>query len=413
MTVHVPEIKDMKPMHWTRANPGVGEGPIPVERYVSDAYFQKEKEAVFEKAWLHAARESQIPNAGDYVVRDIPIANASILILRRKDGGISAFHNVCPHRGNQLAWENKGKCKGFIACRFHGWTFNEDGKMIYVSDEQNFPSVSKETVGLKKVHVDTWQGFIFISLAETPKTTLAEFMAPITENVDGYPLAEYEHAFQYRVEENVNWKTAMEAQLEGWHLPYLHPNTLAVAVQGAAEKNYRHASIERLGIHGLLSSRAPDSFSPSPVGKISMQFGASTMDSFAKKRDGASNGSSDGKGPKWRGAFDFYHLFPNTMLGLLEGTYILFNFWPVAPNRTIWEINGFYPPVKDAGQLFSREYSKVSLREPMAEDSFTHEKVGPGLQSGALEEIHLQDEEMALRHLGNTVDAAVRGDLQL
>ena len=278
-----------------------------------------------------------------------------------------------------------------------------------MSDEENFASVDKEKVGLTKVHVDTWQGFIFASLAETPATSLAEYMAPVTENVDGYPLADYEHIFQYRVEENVNWKTAMEAQLEGWHLPYLHPNTLAPAVQGAADKNYRHASIERFGVHGLLSSRAPDGFTPTKVGTISMQFGPSTLDAFAKKRDG----ESAEKGPKWRGAFDFYHIFPNTMIGLLEGTYMLFNFWPVSPHKTIWEINGFYPKAENAGQLFGQEYSKVALREPMGEDSFTHEKVSPGLRSGALKEIHLQDEEVALRHLGNTVDAAVRGDLKL
>jgi len=83
----------------------LGIGPSPIEPYVSQAYFEREREHIFRRAWLNVGREEEIPKVSDYVVKDLPVGNTSILVVRGKDGRIRAFHNVCAHRGNKLVWE--------------------------------------------------------------------------------------------------------------------------------------------------------------------------------------------------------------------------------------------------------------------------------------------------------------------
>jgi phenylpropionate dioxygenase-like ring-hydroxylating dioxygenase large terminal subunit len=392
------------PLRWTQANPGTGTGPVPIEPYISEDYYRREKEHVFKKAWLAIARVEELPNVGDFITRDLTACDTNVLVVRGKDGIIRAFHNMCSHRGNQLSWETKGKCRGFLSCRFHGWVFDTQGALVQVSDEKNFPSVLKEENGLTPIHCDVWEGFIFLCFSETPQETLASFVGSIAGEIAGYPFSDYTPAYHYWIEEQVNWKALMQAQLEGWHLPYLHPNTLARAVPKEAF-TFRHAALERLGRHAVLASPPPGSFSPSPVGAVANKFGTDTMQGFS--RDHSSEGPQ--KGPKWRGAFDFWYIYPNFMVGLLSGTYFTFSMWPLAVDRAIWEIKGYYPPVTNAGELFAREYSKVNLRDPLREDSFTHEKIQMMLQSGAKKVIHFQDEELVCRHLHEVVDAEVRG----
>jgi phenylpropionate dioxygenase-like ring-hydroxylating dioxygenase large terminal subunit len=230
---------------------------------------------------------------------------------------------------------------------------------------------------------------------------LQSFLAPITEVVDGYPFSFLKKTYGYRAEEHVNWKTLVEAQMEGWHLPYLHQNTLAKSATTKG-KRFTHAALLRYGAHGLVSSHAPESFEPTPVASIGMQYGSGTFNAFSVEE------GAKARGPKWHGAFDLYHIFPNFYLGLLMGTYFTYNVWPLAVDKTIWEITGYYPRAANAGQLFAQAVGSVGLRETLREDAYTHEQIGRVIGSGAKTHFHLQDEESAIRHFLQEVDKRVQ-----
>ena len=51
--------------------PYLGKGPIPVEVFTSGEQFEREREHVFKKVWLNVGRVEQIPNPGDYFVKDL------------------------------------------------------------------------------------------------------------------------------------------------------------------------------------------------------------------------------------------------------------------------------------------------------------------------------------------------------
>ena len=97
--------------------PAMIEGPIPVEPYVSAEFFEREREAIFKRAWLNLCRAEDLPEVGDFKVFEVEIWNASILLVRGKDGALRAFHNTCTHRGNQVAarYGCEGNTRTFVA----------------------------------------------------------------------------------------------------------------------------------------------------------------------------------------------------------------------------------------------------------------------------------------------------------
>lgn len=379
--------------------PELPRGPVPVEPYVSDTFFEKERSAIFKKSWINVGREADVAEPGEYFVRNIEIADTSALVVRGNDGIVRAFHNMCSHRGNPVAWDAHGKCR-YFTCRFHGWAYDTQGALAHISDEDRFFGVDPAANGLTPIHCAVWQGFIFINLADTPSENLEAFMAPVTEFIDGYPFSTMRKAYGYRAVEGVNWKTLIEAQMEGWHLPYLHKNTLARMATDKG-KRFEHAALKSFGPHSLVSSKAPETFNPTPVTAISIRYGVGTFDAFSVEGEG------QGKGPRWHGAFDLYHIFPNFYVGLLRGTYFTYNVWPLARDKTDWEVTVYYPPVENAGQLFSQSVGSVGLRDTLREDAFTHEQIGRVIGSGAKKHFHLQDEETAIRNFLNAVNSRV------
>ena len=73
---------------------------IPIEVYVSGEYLRAENDKLWPEVWRIACREEEIKNVGDYVSYDIP--DESIIIVRSAPEKISAFYNVCQHRGRRL-----------------------------------------------------------------------------------------------------------------------------------------------------------------------------------------------------------------------------------------------------------------------------------------------------------------------
>src|SRR5688572_24415096 len=100
---------------------------------ISPETFALEQERIFRKAWLMVGHVSDIPAEGSYFVRELPVVNASLLIVRGHDGKVRAFHNICRHRGNKIIRSGEG-CKSRLTCGFHGWTWSNDGTLLGVTD---------------------------------------------------------------------------------------------------------------------------------------------------------------------------------------------------------------------------------------------------------------------------------------
>src|SRR5438128_12346404 len=91
-----------------------GARALPRAYFTSPAIFAEEIEKLFCRNWLCAGREARIAKAGDYFV--VTAAEASVIVLRDKDGSVRAFHNLCRHRGTRLYETPEGRVSETIQC---------------------------------------------------------------------------------------------------------------------------------------------------------------------------------------------------------------------------------------------------------------------------------------------------------
>jgi nitrite reductase/ring-hydroxylating ferredoxin subunit len=201
----------------------------PVEAFVSQEYARAEADRLWSKVWQVAGRVEEIPKPGDYITYEI--GEDSILIVRTAASAIKAYHNVCPHRGRRLidtpAGENRacGNKKAFV-CGFHGWTYNLDGKNTYVLDKEDWKGVLDEKrTSLCEVKVDTWGGWLFINM-DTSAVSLREYLEPAAGFLDPFEFAKMRFKWRQWVIFDCNWKTALEAFMEPYHVAGTHPQLL-------------------------------------------------------------------------------------------------------------------------------------------------------------------------------------------
>ena len=102
--------------------------------------WQQELQQIFYTIPVPVAMSVALPNPGDYKAMDA--VGMPVLITRGKDGTVRAFLNVCSHRGAPLADEGHGNCPRFT-CKYHGWTFGQDGKLIGVAEASTFGQIDK------------------------------------------------------------------------------------------------------------------------------------------------------------------------------------------------------------------------------------------------------------------------------
>jgi benzoate/toluate 1,2-dioxygenase alpha subunit len=95
--------------------------------------FELEMTHIWEGNWIYLAHESQIPNNNDYITGYI--GRQPIVISRDRKGELHAFLNACSHRGAMICRHKRGN-KSTYTCPFHGWTFNNTGKLLKAKDPE-------------------------------------------------------------------------------------------------------------------------------------------------------------------------------------------------------------------------------------------------------------------------------------
>src|SRR5262245_8838718 len=196
------------------------------DHYLSDPLFALERERIFFREWFSVAREEELQDPGDYLVRDV--AGESVLIVRTRDGRLAAHYNVCRHRGSQLVPDcEKGTFTGGIRCPYHSWTYTLEGALRTAPflDEQG--GLAKDDLSLHPVGVDQWGGFLFLNLspAAAARTglALAAQLGPVPDRLRRYPLCELRVARRITYEVRANWKVILENYNECYHCGPVHP----------------------------------------------------------------------------------------------------------------------------------------------------------------------------------------------
>lgn len=212
----------------------LGDADIPKERYIDAAFAKKEFDSLWTRTWQFACREEHIAQAGDYHVYDI--GPYSFIVTRVAANEIRAYYNACLHRGTKLrASGSEGNAREF-KCSFHGWSWNIDGTHKGTTCHWDFPHVDAKNFSLPQARVEVLGGFVFINM-DPQAPSLAEYLGQeAREHIEAWKL---ENRYVYlHVAKTLpcNWKLAIEAFMEAYHVIETHPQ---VAVSnGDANSQY-------------------------------------------------------------------------------------------------------------------------------------------------------------------------------
>jgi phenylpropionate dioxygenase-like ring-hydroxylating dioxygenase large terminal subunit len=197
----------------------LGNAAIPVERYVSPKWHQREVEKLWLQTWQMACRENDLPNVGDQLAYDI--VGQSAIVVRSSENEIKAFYNSCRHRGNRLL-EGAARSKT-ISCSMHSWTWNLDGTINRIPCRWDFPNVSDERAALVPLRAECWNGMVFVNF-DANAAPLADFLTPqIRSQWERWPQGRCWKSGHVAKVVPCNWKAAIEAFLESYHVFRVHP----------------------------------------------------------------------------------------------------------------------------------------------------------------------------------------------
>ena len=389
-------------MPFTTRYPELGTGPLDVKPLIDPAWFELERERIFKQTWLYVARAEELAEPGDYKLRRLHVANTSVIIVRDRNGAVHAFHNICTHRGNKLIPEQGEQSLGHTAthtltCRFHAWTFNTDGALRGVARQESFADLDKSCLGLKRIHCDEWEGFIFINLAEQPRQSLVDYLDGMADHFAGYPYHEAGLRFRYSTVLNCNWKVALYAFSEGYHVPTIHAGTFPSLA------TLEHTEFRCFGPHSTSGLYVPPvpGLEPTPV---TANLGGRLRASDRHRSHLEQLPAHINPDRREDFQFEFPVFFPNLLIHLCAGNgypgmaFFHHQFWPIAVDKTLWEGTNYFRAPDTVSERVAIAHTNALHRNAWLEDTSTMEDTYQALSSGVLDKMVLMDEELMIRN---------------
>jgi phenylpropionate dioxygenase-like ring-hydroxylating dioxygenase large terminal subunit len=314
--------------------------------YTDPEQYQREIEEIFYKSWMPIMPASDVAEPRDVGVWDK--LDQSVVVVRLDDGSLTAWHNVCQHRGARLI-RGSGRCeKGKIRCPWHGFAYDLEGKVTTVPLRDSFPDSEVEGLRAPQIKVEEWAGFVWISFNdEVPP--LRSYLGEVGNLLDQYGMDKFEFRYRETLHLKANWKLVVDAFNETWHVPFTHQNTLTGFV---------------LWRDAILHLEKPHSWMELPLRGFTERVGG---DDPLKKQ------------------ICHFLTFPNTIFSCFPTHLQAWSAWPVGPKETELQIWGIVGPVPEGmteeqwDEQNSRDWA--SFLEVAGEDSEVIDDFGTVVRS--------------------------------
>ena len=287
---------------------------MPAARYTNSEYYALEQAHIFRKSWLFAAHLDEVPEPGCFLRWHN--AGDPIVIVHGADGKVRAFYNTCRHRGAPVVTEDRGKAMRLV-CGYHHWTYKTDGTLIGVPERRDFANLDLSCRSLIPVACETYGKLIFVNF-DNDAMPLREWMGPLADEWEEFRFGELRLAARHSFDLQCNWKVAMEANMEVYHVPFIHAETVAPLVD---------------------SRRNFNSFYPNGHARMLAPAPAQTDREHVRAIDSKANWQQiEGVGELGRTATQSYTLFPNWVSPLSNFFVPPLLFWPTSLNTTRLEL---------------------------------------------------------------------------
>ena len=220
---------------------------LPGGRYTDLKFMALEQDHLWRKSWLLAAHIDEVPEPGCFLLWEN--AGQPVVIVHSESGGVNAFYNTCSHRGAPVVTEAQGK-KIRLTCRYHGWTYNHEGELLSIRDPEDFKDLDFSCRSLTKVRCEQFGNLIFVNF-DDDAPSLLDWLGPIADEWAEFRFDQCRLAARHRFTLDCNWKIAMEANAEVYHVKNIHPSTIAPILDDRRNVNTLYPN----GHHRMIAPR--------------------------------------------------------------------------------------------------------------------------------------------------------------
>ena len=223
---------------------------LPGGRYTDPRFFELEKAHIWRKSWLLAAHIDEIPEPGCYRLWEN--AGQPVVIVHAESGAVNAFYNTCSHRGAPIVTDPSGQ-RPRLTCKYHGWSYSHDGDLIAVRDPEDFRDLDFSCRSLVSVRCERFGNFIFVNFDDNAPSLL-DWLGPIADEWREFQFDKCRLSARHIFDLDCNWKIAMEANTEVYHVRSIHPKTVAPMLDDRRNVNTLYP-----GGHGRMIAPTPAS----------------------------------------------------------------------------------------------------------------------------------------------------------
>jgi phenylpropionate dioxygenase-like ring-hydroxylating dioxygenase large terminal subunit len=355
---------------------------LPAGRYTDPRFFELEKQHIWRKSWLLAGHIDEVPEPGCFRLWEN--AGQPVLIVHAGRGAVNAFYNTCSHRGAPVITEASGQRRR-LTCGYHGWTYTLDGDLVALRDIEDFRDLDLSCRGLKPIRCERFGNLIYVNF-DDKAPSLREWLGPVADEWKEFQFENCRLAARHIFDLNCNYKIAMEANTEVYHVPSIHPKTVAPVLDHRRNVN----TLYRNG-HGRMVA-------PPPTGSV-------FSDAFDVP-DGVNE--IDTVGEIGRTCTQSYSTFPNQVGPLSHLFLAQMCFWPNGINKSRIETWTFSPdwgsrPKPDAWTVNDGE----RLSDVLLEDTEYGAWIQKSMESYAFEGVPLSYQEARIYHWNEAADKMI------
>ena len=280
---------------------------LPARYYTDPTLFTAELERFFRRMWVCVARTDELPEVGSYVLRDL--AGESVIVVRHAADGISAYHNICRHRGTRLCTDADGQFAGQIQCPYHAWTYDLAGRLVGAPHMEEVPHFEKADYPLQSLSVACWDGHVFLHRATEPEP-LDQQLAGLLDKFRPWCMEDLRRGTRITYDVKANWKLIVQNYSECLHCPVIHPELSQLS-------------------HYLSGENEP--LQPTYMGgRMDFRDGVDTLTGDGVRRRACLPSLS----PEDQRRSYFYAVFPNLLLSLHPDYMLTHTLWPLASDQT-------------------------------------------------------------------------------
>ena len=160
---------------------------VPAENYTNSEVWNSEMKNVFRRLPLVLSCSSELSKPGSY--HSLEVLGVPVFVTRGEDGVIRAFLNSCTHRGAMVVPEGTGTSRRH-ACPYHAWTYNSQGELVGVYEEEHFGQIDYQCNGLVELPCDERAGLIWVTLNTNPVIDIDTFLCGYGEMLEYLGLAD-------------------------------------------------------------------------------------------------------------------------------------------------------------------------------------------------------------------------------